>query len=77
MKAAANGDELRCMELLQKPECDVNSVYASHTALQAASQNGHLEVIKILLKANADLEVSTSGYYVLQIQSALWPLIIL
>lgn len=50
VKAAANGDELKCMELLAKPDCDVNSVYASHTALQAASQNGHLEVIKILLK---------------------------
>lgn len=46
------------MELLQKPECDVNSVYASHTALQAASQNGHLDVIKTLLEArNIDLEV--------------------
>lgn len=50
VKAAANGDELKCMELLAKPDCDVNSVYASHTALQAASQNGHLEVIKTLLK---------------------------
>ena len=50
VKAAANGDELKCMELLAKSDCDVNSVYASHTALQAASQNGHLEVIKILLK---------------------------
>ena len=37
--------------------CQVNGVYAGHTALQAASQNGHVEVIKILMKYDVDLEV--------------------
>ena len=31
-------------ELLSREECNVNGVFAGHTALQAASQNGHLEV---------------------------------
>jgi len=35
----------------------VNGVYAGHTALQAASQNGHVEVVKILMKYDVDLEV--------------------
>lgn len=57
VKAAANGDSIRCEEVLKRSDADVNGVFASHTALQAASQNGHLEVIKILLKNNADVEI--------------------
>lgn len=44
-----------CSRLLQ-----VNGVYAGHTALQAASQNGHVEVIKILMKYDVDLEVEVT-----------------
>lgn len=58
VKAAANGDATRCAEILSKSDCDVNGVFASHTALQAASQNGHVDVITVLLEANADVEVS-------------------
>ncbi|XP_049295413.1 E3 ubiquitin-protein ligase mind-bomb [Anopheles funestus] len=36
---------------------DVNGVFAGHTALQAASQNGHLEVIEVLLRHSADVEI--------------------
>lgn len=36
---------------------NVNGVFAGHTALQAAAQNGHLDVIKILLKFHADVEI--------------------
>lgn len=43
-------------ELLKKGDVDVNGVFAGHTALQAASQNGHLEVIHILLRNNAHVE---------------------
>lgn len=57
VKAAANGDSARCEEILKRSDSDVNGVFASHTALQAASQNGHLEVIRCLLKYNADVEV--------------------
>ncbi|CAG9825197.1 unnamed protein product [Phaedon cochleariae] len=36
---------------------DVNGVFAGHTALQAASQNGHLDVIGALLRCRADVEI--------------------
>lgn len=34
----------------------VNGIFAGHTALQAASQNGHLEVIKVLMTYDVDSE---------------------
>lgn len=36
---------------------NVNGVFAGHTALQAGSQNGHLDVIQVLLNHNADVEI--------------------
>lgn len=57
VKAAANGDNKKCDEILNKIGSNVNGVFAGHTALQAASQNGHLNVIKMLIKCNADLEI--------------------
>lgn len=35
----------------------VNGVFAGHTALQAASQNGHVDVIKVLMKYDLDMEI--------------------
>ncbi|XP_076298617.1 E3 ubiquitin-protein ligase mind bomb 1 isoform X1 [Lasioglossum baleicum] len=57
VKTAANGDATKCEECLKRPEADVNGVFAGHTALQAASQNGHSEVIKILLRYKSDVEI--------------------
>jgi E3 ubiquitin-protein ligase mind-bomb len=57
VKAAANGDVVKCEEIVKRVEVDVNGVFASHTALQAASQNGHIEVIKTLLRNNANVEI--------------------
>ncbi|CAD5112184.1 DgyrCDS1418 [Dimorphilus gyrociliatus] len=59
VKSAANGDSQKVEDILTRkcPEADVNGVFAGHTALQAASQNGHLDVIKVLIKYNVDLEV--------------------
>ncbi|XP_064626233.1 E3 ubiquitin-protein ligase MIB1-like [Lineus longissimus] len=62
VKAAANGDAGKTEEILQRPDADkvsfqVNGVFAGHTALQAASQNGHLEVIKVLMKYDVDMEM--------------------
>ncbi|XP_076440202.1 E3 ubiquitin-protein ligase MIB1-like [Babylonia areolata] len=57
VKAAANGDGSKVDEILQRPESDVNGVFAGHTALQAASQNGHIEVIKVLIKHSVNMEV--------------------
>lgn len=36
---------------------NANGVFSGHTSLQAASQNGHVEVIRILLSHGADPEV--------------------
>ncbi|GAB1601619.1 E3 ubiquitin-protein ligase MIB1-like isoform X2 [Argonauta hians] len=57
VKAAANGDAAKVEEILQRPEAEVNGVFAGHTALQAASQNGHMEVIKTLMKNSLDHEI--------------------
>ncbi|KAL3868374.1 hypothetical protein ACJMK2_041187 [Sinanodonta woodiana] len=57
VKAAANGDSVKVEELLQRGDVDANGVFAGHTALQAASQNGHIDVIKVLMKYDVDMEV--------------------
>ncbi|XP_045487539.1 E3 ubiquitin-protein ligase MIB1 [Pieris rapae] len=57
VKAAANGDAARCADILGgSDDADVNGVSAGHTALQAAAQNGHVEVIKKLIEAGADAD---------------------
>jgi E3 ubiquitin-protein ligase mind-bomb len=62
VKTAANGDTAKCEECLKRPEADVNGIFAGHTALQAASQNGHLDIIKILLRYKADVEIEVKEY---------------
>ncbi|KAH8293637.1 hypothetical protein KR054_002329 [Drosophila jambulina] len=71
VKAAANGFAARCEEYLagagqpstssaspnSGPDVNVNGVFAGHTALQAASQNGHIEVIQVLLRHAVDVEI--------------------
>ncbi|RZF46054.1 hypothetical protein LSTR_LSTR004767, partial [Laodelphax striatellus] len=57
VKSAANGDVQKCEEVLKRVDADVNGIFGGHTALQAASQNGHLEVIKALLRCSADVEI--------------------
>ncbi|XP_060065231.1 E3 ubiquitin-protein ligase MIB1-like isoform X1 [Ylistrum balloti] len=57
VKAAANGDGTKVDELLQRPEADANGMFAGHTALQAASQNGHSDVIRVLMKHDVDFEI--------------------
>ncbi len=58
VKAAANGDSFKCEAILNGSNgSNVNQVFAGHTALQAASQNGHLNVIRVLMKFNVDLEI--------------------
>ena len=57
VKAAANGDAARCADILARdPPADVNGVYGGHTALQAAAQNGHVEVIAALVGAGAEAD---------------------
>lgn len=57
VKSAASGDYEKCEELLKNGDVDVNGVFSSHTALQAASQSGHIDVINVLLKYNANVEI--------------------
>lgn len=38
----------------------VNGLFSGHTALQAASQYGHLDIVKLLISRNANLEVEVS-----------------
>ncbi|XP_061410032.1 E3 ubiquitin-protein ligase MIB1 isoform X1 [Lethenteron reissneri] len=57
VKASANGDVTKVEEILSRPDADqANGQFAGHTALQAASQNGHVDIIKALLKYKVDLE---------------------
>ncbi|XP_013188848.2 E3 ubiquitin-protein ligase MIB1 [Amyelois transitella] len=58
VKAAANGDAARCAEILARSDgaADVNGVYGGHTALQAAAQNGHVEVIRTLVELGAEAD---------------------
>lgn len=65
VKSAANGDAQKCEESLKRMDADVNGVFGGHTALQAASQNGHLEVIRILLRYKSDVEVEVCCIYLL------------
>lgn len=46
----------RSPSLSPLPSLQVNGQCAGHTAMQAASQNGHVDVLKLLLKHNVDLE---------------------
>ncbi len=57
VKAAANNDAAKCESILSACVVNVNGTFAGHTSLQAACQNGHLSVIQVLLKYNADLEI--------------------
>ncbi|XP_071952953.1 E3 ubiquitin-protein ligase MIB1-like isoform X2 [Antedon mediterranea] len=57
VKAAANGDSARCEEILSRHDLDANAQFAGHTALQAASQNGHAEIIKVLMSHMVDVEI--------------------
>lgn len=38
----------------------VNGQCAGHTAMQAASQNGHVDILKLLLKQNVDVEAEVT-----------------
>jgi len=56
VKAAAEANNEQIENLCKIHGTDVNSVYAGHTALQAACQNGHIDTVKMLLKLGADTE---------------------
>ncbi|CAG0916950.1 unnamed protein product [Notodromas monacha] len=56
VKSSANGDATIALDCLQAG-ANVNGFHSGHSALQAAAQNGHEEVIKLLLAHKADIEL--------------------
>ncbi|CAK9294082.1 unnamed protein product [Gordionus sp. m RMFG-2023] len=66
VKAAANGDHVKCREILsinersensQEKFVDVDSIFSGYAAIHVSCQNGHIEVIKILLKHRANIQL--------------------
>lgn len=52
------------MHLSQSVNCfQVNGQCAGHTAMQAASQNGHVDILKLLLKQNVDVEAEVNEIF--------------
>lgn len=65
MNASADGNTDKCEQVLILTESKViNDLYNGHSALHAASHNGNLECIRVLLKhkANIELEVKVLEY---------------
>ena len=60
VKGAANGDMVRVEQLLETGACHVDDQFNGRTALQAAAQNGHIDVVNTLLRYNASLEEEVS-----------------
>ena len=56
VKGAASGDVARVDQVLGAGECGVDDSFNGRTALQAASQNGHIDVVRCLIRHKANLE---------------------
>ena len=56
IKAAANGDIKEIKKLLESG-LNVNVLLNGQSALHAAAQNGHLDIVKVLLDCGADIEM--------------------
>jgi len=56
VKAAAENDLPKVEKLLSERDLQIDGVFAGHTALQAASQNGAAEVVNLLIRNKVDLE---------------------
>ena len=60
--AAVRGNLNIVQLLLSKPDIQINRMASKHTPLTIAVECGHIEVVKILIKAGADLEAGHGGY---------------
>ena len=60
VKGAASGDLGRVEELLENEACGVDERFNGRTALQAAAQNGHIDVVQTLIQFDANLEEEVS-----------------
>ncbi len=63
VKGAANGDLGQVEDVLSKGACLVDDQFNGRTALHAASQNGHIDIVRCLIRyhANVEEEVMPSG----------------
>jgi ankyrin repeat protein len=41
----------------------VNGIFAGHTPLQAAAQNGHIEIIRLLIQHDVNLEIEVKKFH--------------
>ena len=62
VNAAATGDVGKVEQLLEGGACGVDDKFEGKTALQAAAQNGHLDIVHVLTQYNASLEESVSRW---------------
>ena len=62
VKSAASGDVVKTEEILVRGVCSVDESFTGHTALQAACQNGHIEVVRCLIRYHANLEEEVCGF---------------
>ena len=56
MKGASGGDVGRVDQLLASEACGVDDKFNGRTALHAASQNGHYDVVRCLIRYTANIE---------------------
>ena len=56
VKSAASGDLGRVEEIVRERMVAIDNQFNGHTALQAASQNGHMDVVRCLLRHGANIE---------------------
>ncbi|UJR29788.1 hypothetical protein I4U23_017334 [Adineta vaga] len=57
VKASANNNLKRIKQLVKYSNVDINCIFAGHTPLQAAAQNGHIEIVRFLLQCQVNLEI--------------------
>ena len=60
VNAAVTGDVGKVQQLLDEGACGVDDQFNGKTALVAAAQNGHLDVVHVLIQYNASLEKAVS-----------------
>jgi len=61
VKAAADNDLQKAEELLSEENLQINGLFSGYTPLQAACQNGAIDVVKLLIHRGIELEAEGTG----------------
>ena len=61
VKSAASGDLGTVEEIVRERMVAIDDQFNGHAALQAASQNGHMDVVRCLLRHGANIEEEVGG----------------